>query len=157
MTDVIVGTDEGYFVSQKWMYLAEMIKDYNHNLELRWVPPANRGPEDRQKPYVVTSRDTNGRDYIVMYASELDQPEEIMTKIFHSDMKNGNVLDKVEARNRAHKLFELRNREEELAEQAELARWLVETKKTRPTFRDKNGDLVTVDEQLNRVDRKKHL
>lgn len=157
MDDIIVATESGRFVSQKWMFLAEMLQDYNPNLELRWIPTELRAPEDRDKSYMVVSKDRAGKEYVVLYASELDQPEEIMTRIINSDMKHGNVLDRMEVRNNVHKLFQLRQQEEELAEKEDFSRWLVETKKTNPTFRDKDGSLVKLDSQLNRVQRKKHL
>lgn len=157
MHDVILATEEGRFVSQKWMFLAEMLQDYNPSLELRWIPPEKRGVEDRDKPYMVVHKDKQGQYYTVLYASELDSPEEIMTRIINSDMKHGNVLDRMEVRNQVAKLFQLRQREEELAEQEELARWLVSTKKTNPTYRDKDGSLVKLDSQLNRVQHRKHL
>lgn len=155
--DIIVATQEGQFVSQKWMFLAELLQDYNPNLELRWIPPELRQAEDREQSYMVAHKDRQGKYYTVLYASESDQPEEIMTRIMHSDMKHGDVLDRMEIRNNVRKLFELRKREEELAEQEEFAAWLVKTNKTNPTFRDKSGELVKLDSQLNRVKRKTHL
>lgn len=158
MDDIIVATEEGRFVSQKWMFLAEMLQDYNPSLELRWIPTEKRAIEDRDKPYMVVHKDKQGRNYIVLYASELDQPEEVMTRIIQSDMKHGNVLDRMEIRNNVQKLFDMRKKEEELAEQEEFATWLVKTNKVNPTFRDKHtGELVKLDSQLNRVNRKKHL
>lgn len=154
MDDLIVATEEGRFVSQKWMFLAEMLQDYNPSLELRWIPTEKRAPGETDKPYMVVHQDRQGQSYIVLYASELDQPEEVMTRIIHADMKHGNVLDRMEVRNNVNKLFEMRKREEELAEQEEFAAWLVKTNKSNPTFRDKSGDLVKLDSQLNRVKRK---
>lgn len=157
MEDKLIATSEGdRFVSQKWMFLAEMLQDYNPSLELRWIPIEKREAEDRDKPYVVVSKDKQGKSYIVLYASELDQPEEIMTRVINSDMKHGNVLERMEVRNNVNKLFEMRAKEEELAEQEEFATWLVKTNKVNPTFRDKNGDLVKLDSQLNRVKRKSY-
>lgn len=157
MSDIMVATEDR-FVSQKWMFLAEMIQDYNPSLELRWIPPDKRSNQDRDKPYMVVHQDKHGKDYVVLYASELDQPEEVLERIFLSDMKNGNVLTRMEARNSAKKLFEMREKEEQLAEQEEFTRWLVETNKVNPTYRDKNsGELIKLDSQLNRVERKKHL
>lgn len=155
--DIIVATEEGRFVSQKWMFLAEMLQDYNPSLELRWIPPEKREAEDRDKPYMVVHQDRQGRNYIVLYASETDQPEDVMTRIIQADMKHGNVLDRMEIRNNVQRLFELRKREEELAEQEEFAAWLVKTNKANPTFRDKSGELVKLDSQLNRVQRKTHI
>lgn len=157
MSDVIIATESGHFVSQKWMFLAEMLQDYNHNLELRWIPTSERNPEDRDKPYVIVSKDKQGRDYIVMFASELDQPEEVMAKVFQADMKHGDVLSRMEARNTANKLFEYRKQEEELEEKRELSEWLIKTNKMNPTFRSTDGELIKLDGQLNRVNRKTHL
>ena len=155
--DSIVATEEGVFVSSKWLYLSEMLKDYNSQLELKWIPPKARAPEDRLRCYVITHRDNQNKEYVVMYASELDQPEDIMGRVFANDMKHGNVQDRMDARNRAHKLFELRAKEEELLAKEDLAAWLVSTKKTNPTFRDESGEIVKLDQQLNRVSRKTHL
>jgi len=106
---------------------------------------------------MVVHQDRQGRNYIVLYASETDQPEDVMTRIIQADMKHGNVLDRMEIRNNVQRLFELRKREEELAEQEEFAAWLVKTNKANPTFRDKSGELVKLDSQLNRVQRKTHI
>lgn len=156
-SDRVLATEEGRFVSEKWMFLAEMIRDYNPTLELRWIPPEKRSSEDRDKPYMVAHTDKQGQSYIVLLASELDQPEEIMTRIINSDMKHGNVMDRMEVRNNVNRLFELRKKEEELAEQEDFARWLTETKLSNPQYRNKEGELIKLDSQLNRVNRRKHL
>lgn len=155
--DPVIPTQEGIFVSSKWLHLSEMLKDYNPQLELKWIPPQNRAPEDRLRCYVITHRDSNNKEYVVMYASELDQPEDIMGRVFANDMKHGDVQARMDARNTAHKLFQMKAQEEELAEKEELSAWLVQTNKTNPTFRDKSGELVKLDGQLNRVSRKTHL
>lgn len=155
--DRIVATEEGYFVSEKWMFLAEMLQDYNPGLELRWIPPDKRTEEDRDKPYMVVHKDRQGKEYIVLYASELDSPEEVMARIFNADMAKGDVLKRMEARNKARELFRLRALEERLAEEEDFAAWLLKTTKSNPTFRDKRtGELVKLDSQLNRVQHRKH-
>ena len=156
-SDPVIPTEEGIFVSQKWMHLSEMLKDYNPQLELKWIPPNLRDPEDRLRCYVITHRDINGKEYVVLYASELDLPEDIMGRVFANDMKHGDVQARMDARNTAAKLFEMKAKEEELAEKEELAAWLVQTKRTNPTFRDKDGELVKLDSQLNRVEHKRHM
>lgn len=153
----ILSAEGNTYVDQKWSYLAEMIGDYNPLLELRWIPTDKRSPQDRSKPYIVVHTDKDNKEYIVLYASDLDTPEEIMTRLINSDMKHGNVQTRMDTRNRVNKLFELRAKEEQLAQEEDLARWLVETKKMNPTFRNKDGELIKLDSQLNRVERKKVL
>lgn len=154
---VILSAEGNTYVDQKWSYLAEMIGDYNPMLELRWIPVDKRSPEDRSKPYIVVHTGKDNREYIVLYASELDTPEEIMTRLINSDMKHGNVQTRMDTRNRVNKLFELRAQEEQLAQEEDLVRWLTETTKVNPTFRNKDGELIKLDSQLNRVERKKVL
>lgn len=152
---VILSAEGNTFVDQKWMYLAEMISDYNPKLELRWIPTDKRSPEDRNKPYIVVHTDKDNKEYIVLYASDLDTPEEIMTRLLNADMKHGDVYQRMQTRNAVNKLFELRYQEEQLAQEEDLARWLTETKLVNPTFRNKDGELIKLDSQLNRVERKK--
>jgi hypothetical protein len=152
---VILSAEGNTYVDQKWSYLAEMIQDYNPGLELRWIPPDKRSPQDRSKPYIVVHTGKDNKEYIVLYASDLDTPEEIMTRLINSDMKHGNVQTRMDTRNTVNKLFELRAQEEQLAQQEDLALWLTETKKVNPTFRNKEGELIKLDSQLNRVQHKK--
>jgi hypothetical protein len=152
---VILSAEGNTFVDQKWSYLAEMISDYNSSLELRWIPTDKRSPQDRSKPYIVVHTDKDNKEYIVLYASDLDTPEEIMTRLISSDMKHGNVMSRMDIRNNVQKLFEMRAKEDELAQQEDLARWLTETTKTNPTFRNDEGELIKLDSQLNRVQHKK--
>ena len=154
---VILSAEGNTYVDQKWSYLAEMIGDYNPLLELRWIPTDKRSPQDQNSPYIVVHTDKDNKEYIVLYASDLDTPEDIMTRLFNNDMKHGNVQTRMDTRNRVNKLFEMRAKEDELAQQEDLARWLTETKKVNPTYRNKDGELIKLDSQLNRVERKKVL
>lgn len=151
---VILSAEGNTYVDQKWSYLAEMISDYNSSLELRWIPTDKRSPQDRSKPYIVVHTDKDNKEYIVLYASDLDTPEDVMTRVINSDMKHGNVMSRMEVRNNVNKLFEMRAKEEQLAQEEDLARWLIATKKTNPTYRNSDGELIRLDSQLNRVEKK---
>lgn len=110
-------TDVSGWISEKFSILAEIVQDYDPDLELRWIPPANRTRDDK-KPYVVVDTRNNKP---VQYAGELDIPEDILAKIIEGDNRNGSVLIKLEAQERAHKLFVMKewlNKMEEAAEEA---------------------------------------
>lgn len=112
-------TDVNEWISEKFSILAEVVQDYDPALELRWIPPANRTRDDK-KPYVVVDTNTNTP---VQYASDLDIPEDILAKIIEGDNKNGSILRKLEAQERAHQLFVMKewlNKMDEAAEQAEF-------------------------------------
>lgn len=98
------------WISAEFTRLAEIIRDYSYSnncdLELRWIPPEHRSdPEDKKKPYCIWDND---RKHVVMFASELDNPVDILAKLFNIDNKNGNVLDKMLAHNKAIEAMRLK-------------------------------------------------
>lgn len=146
----LVATEEGYFVDQRWAYLAQIIEDYNPQLELRWIPPNLRTVEDGA-PYVVVHRQRDGLEYAVLYASELDSPQDVLERIFNADMKHGNVMDRMRNRNTAAQLFQMQAKiDAEMAKQ-DLAAWMINDrdKKNWKTYKKANGDLVKLDDRLN--------
>lgn len=111
-----IPTETGIWVSEHYERLARVVQDYDPQFELRWIPVAARiDPDDRKKPYVIWDLVTNTP---VFYASELDTPEDILTRLFIGDNSKGNVLDKIEAHNAAimamNMLEDLDRREEKM-------------------------------------------
>lgn len=158
--DHLIATDSGHFVSQKWKHLGEMIDDYadvNFTfLELRWIPPAARTSEDGP-PYVVVGKQRDGMEYAVMYAWEHDDPVDVMARIFFSHNKHGDVVDRMEARNKAAKLFEMRKLEDEMAAKEDLAKWMLQSNKNSKTYRNKEGELIRLDSDLNHYRTRKSM
>lgn len=120
---VFIPASDGTWVDENYERLARVIKDYDDLLELRYIPPQNRTREDK-KPYVIVDTRTNTA---VLYASELDTPQEILVKLFDSDNMRGNVLDRLESRERAYKIFELAKKKDALEEAEEQARFLLDS------------------------------
>lgn len=111
--------DAGQWISEKFSTLAEIVKEYDPYLELRWIPTDKRTREDK-KPYVIVDTRTN---YPVTYASELDIPEQILARVIEGDNKQNNVIKRLEAQDVANKLFAMKeflNKMEEAAEEAEF-------------------------------------
>jgi hypothetical protein len=120
---VFIPVDDGRWVDENYERLARIVKDYDEMLELRWIPPENRTRDDK-KPYIVVDTRTNTP---VIYASELDTPEEILAKIFDSDNKHGNVLDRIEARENAAKIFRLKEKQDILEEIEDKVKFLIDS------------------------------
>jgi hypothetical protein len=143
---------EDVFVGQKWLDLSEILRDYNPQLELKWIPPDKREPEDRDKPYAVVHRDMFGKEYVVTYGSELENPEEVLTRVFYNDMKHGNVQDRLNARNTAHKAMELYRQAEEMEEAKDLSKFMMGSPKNWIKIRDKStGELRSYDSNRNNL------
>lgn len=117
---VFIPTDSGEWVSEEFERLARVIKEYDPALELRWIPPAKRTSDDK-KPYVVI--DTRS-DYIVCYATELDTPVDILSRLFNADNLKGNVLTKIESQEAAIRALELKARMDMYDELADKANFL---------------------------------
>lgn len=125
--DPAVPTDSGEWVSENFERLARVVEDYDAQFELRWIPPNRRETQDeRSKPYVVWDKYTNTP---VFFASELDTPEDILTRLFNSDNKHGNVLERMDARNAAVQALQMKAEMDKREEKQELVQHLIGTKK----------------------------
>lgn len=123
MPQVYIPTDDGQWVNADFERLARNIQEYDPALELRWIPPANRTREDK-KPYCIVDTRT---ETIVLHASELDTPAEILTRLYLADDKNGNVLDRIEAHNLAQRNLQMQEWNDQREEMMDQAKFLLFT------------------------------
>lgn len=143
--DTYTPTDDGHWVSEKYMRLAEIVHDYDPQFELRWIPPEHRtDPQDITKCYVIWDIVTNNP---VLYAGELDTPEHVLGRLFDADNKHGNVLERIDAHNAAIEAFKLKEEMDIREEQREKVAWLMGTKKNFINM----GKGRVVDDQLRRI------
>lgn len=148
---MIIATDDGQWVSEKYERLARILQDYSPTLELRWIPTDKRTREDK-KPYQVINRESNGQETIVCHASELDSPEDILTMVFNADNQHGSVLDRIEARNNAHQMFLLKERQDQLEDALDQAEFLFKTPLHYLRMgRDEDGKLIRMDDTRRRI------
>lgn len=145
-----VVTDDGTWVNEHYHRLAEIIKDYDPNLELQWIPPGQRDTDEEKKaPYRII--DVRG-NYVVMYASERDSAQEILARLWGADNKNGNVLDRMEIRNAAIEAFQLKEKMDEEGTKREFVEWLIGTKQNYIKTRNPvTGEKMKLDDQLRRL------
>lgn len=115
--EVFLPADDGSWVSEKYERLARVVQEYDPTLELRYIPPALRTRDDK-KPYCVVDTRTNTA---VLFASELDTPEQILARLFGSDNAKHNVLDRLEAEDAALKALQYREWMDKMEEAAEEA------------------------------------
>lgn len=87
------------WVSAEFARLAQVIYDYDQYLEFQMVPVAEQVKlVDKSKVFRIVDTRNNK---IVLYADSLSNPEEILTRLFCMDQKNGDVLAQLDARNAA--------------------------------------------------------
>jgi len=121
--------EHGEFLPSKAAHLAEVLRDYNPYLELRFIPSAQRDDTDTH-PFAIWDnspwRSRGGEGYPVRHLTEreMDDPQAILKWLFEGDLsKRG--LSEIQARVKAEQfaadiLREKRNAEI-AAERQELA------------------------------------
>lgn len=113
----------GSFVHAKHQRIAEIIHDYNPDLELAWIPPAQRTVEDT-KPFMVIHNQADGKRYPVFSLSEDELDERVLARLFFSDMRKhrpNDVMTAIEAAEAAEAIYRAKEHEDEMAEARDLA------------------------------------
>lgn len=153
MSDPAVYSEEaGAFVSSKIQRLAEILKDFDPTLELRWIPPALRSGEDTL-PYAVFHNPLVGQPYTVFYFSEQDDPADVLARVFTGDSARGDILSKIEAKEAAQKAFQYKEYLDEMEEAADQMHFLMTSRsKNYVNWKDlRTGKVVKLDSSRRRV------
>jgi len=86
-------------ITERHHRVDELLKGYDPDLELMFIPPESRGPLD-VKPWAVICRPRNGSaPYYVCYADDAD--ERLLARVIMADNSRQNVLKEMEAMNLA--------------------------------------------------------
>lgn len=119
---------DGHFVSQKQVRINEILKDYDPNLELQWIPPNDRHEGD--KAFRVIHRPLGKPAYLVCTADECD--ERLLAEVFHSDSRNrsGDFLSWLDDYNSAIKIYNAKVAEEKRQEAHEFAAAVIRNNKS---------------------------
>lgn len=133
---IYVPAHDGSWVDENFARLAEIVKEYDAWLELRWIPPDKRLGEDRN-PYAIWDTRTNTP---VFFANQVDSPVDILARLLSADNKYGSVLNRLEAANLAQERFNRKIREDVLAEAREEVAFLVGSPKNYIKHRGKKLD-----------------
>jgi hypothetical protein len=121
--------------------LAEIIRDYNSTLELRWIPKKMRtDPGDDVQPFVIVQNFPNGGEALVMYLTEQEvaNPPGVLARLFNSDNSKhgkGGVLARVENSERARRIWEKKQEAEKVAEKMDF--WKSIWQSSKHTYRHK--------------------
>lgn len=156
LKDSAVLSEQGYFVSEKMMRLGEIIQDYDQNLFLEWIPTDKRVQTDNAAPYRVVHYPPNLPAYVVLFAHESDNPEDILARIFASDNTRGNPIVTMDTRNAASEAFRLKKHAEELEEAADKFHFLLSPSRSKNYVTDvdaKTGEKIKFDAHRFRMAR----
>lgn len=129
LANLPVPHDDGSFISEKVSRIAEVIRDYDANIDVRWVRPADR--RDGEPAFAIVHAAPGQLEYVIFYVQdEADFDGRILERLYQNDAaKHGNILSEVDARNAAVKAIQSNLHKERLEEAKDLAYHILKSPK----------------------------
>lgn len=118
--------ENGHFVSDNQRRVADVLRDYDPNLQLQWIPPGQRH-ETKDYAFRVVDVRPGRPPYVVCFANDCD--ERLLARVFQADNTKGNVLNYLDAHNAALEAIRLKKRMEASAEMNEMAYSILHSRK----------------------------
>jgi len=128
MSGLHILTDQGA-LSQKHMRVAEIIKDYDDDLELAYIPRQERTAFDAQPFAIVHVNPVNGYRYVVMTCKEEEVDERLIAKLFMANMDSNDILGRLEVEEAARQLVEFKTKIEQMEERKEFRDAVIKSRK----------------------------
>lgn len=98
--DLPVVHDNGMFISAKISRIVELIREYDNNLDVKYIPPHMRRPDEAA--FMITERLRDGREVVAFYVqSECDFDEDVLAKVYEADNAKHDVQSVMESKNKA--------------------------------------------------------
>ncbi len=121
LANLPVPHEDGSFVSERVSRLVEIIREYDRNVDVRWVPPSQRAADD--PAFALVTKDTAGREYVIFYIQDESKFDAgVLERLYQMDAnKHGNILTKIETENMAVKAIQEKLYKERLEEAHDLA------------------------------------
>lgn len=138
---------DGQLVSNKVQNLILAIKDYEPELDVKWVPPAAR--EEGQAAYAIVHNHPQYGSYVLFYVMNDDEfDERVLLKIIANDQRNGSATySEFEAWEKSQELIKKQEWLDKMEEAADIAKSVFKTHLNKYTFRDPHtGRLNTIRE-----------
>lgn len=117
------------WVSAEFQNLAEVLSDYDPYLALEMVPMSEWDKLiDKSKIFRVVDTRNNK---VVLYASSVASPQEILARVWGMDQLKNNVVAQVDLQEKAERALEMRKWIDQREAEKDLAAFIVKNKKSR--------------------------
>lgn len=131
MSAYIFDKESGHMLSAEHLRIAEILHDYNPQLDLVWIPPEARLPEDKDLFYAVRCTPSDGRKpYIVFQLRESEIDHRVLERVFESDTSKNDVLSTLERREAALRLVEMKRQMDEAEERRAFVKSVFSSRKS---------------------------
>jgi hypothetical protein len=117
---MLTPTEQGYWVDERHARIAELVKEYNPNLDLVWIPPENRIKNSNEAPYAVRHTTPDGKSYIVFHIQQGELDHRVLAKIYAGDTTKHDVLEELEMEEKAKEIIRLKELEDAAADRRDF-------------------------------------
>lgn len=113
--DLPTAHNDGHFISAKVSRIVELIREYDHRLDVKWIPPNLRSPAD--PAFAITERLRDGSEVVAFYIQSEEQfNEDVLARIYAGDNAKHDVQSILNAKNAAvQRVQNARHQEERYA------------------------------------------
>jgi hypothetical protein len=119
---------DGSFISANVSRVVELIREYDPNLMVKWIPPTMRRPDE--PAFMISERLRDGREVVAFYVqSEADFNEGVLARIYEGDNSRHDVQARVAAQNAAVLAVREARAQDEREQFADLVHSMVNSKK----------------------------
>lgn len=114
--------DNAGTLAQTHERVARLLKDYNPELDLQYIPEKDRTPFD--KPFRVVHHSSRG-DYVIGYFAEKDVNHNLVAHVFKHDRRNTDILKDLEAEEAAKQALLMKEQMDKMDEAREMAQTII--------------------------------
>jgi len=130
LVDLPIPLGDGHWVNAKVARCVELIKEYDSKLDVVWIPPEKREPDE--DAFIIVELTPKGPQPIFSVKSEEFMDERLLEQIYRYDAaKHNNVLSEMDARNKAKRDMIRKKHQEELMAAHDLAQHILKSPKIR--------------------------
>jgi hypothetical protein len=136
---------DGHLVERDALKIAEALKRYDENLEILCIDPS-AGPNINEAPFLICERCSDGQLRRVFEAWQLD--DRILQRVYSADQRRFDTLEQINRTNAEVERANLRRYQEQREESKDLVAHIAASRKSDYSFKDRNGEHVTIREDL---------
>jgi len=126
--DLPTAHDDGHFISARVSRITELIREYDHRLDVKWIPLERRSPTD--PAFAITERLEDGREVVAFYIESEDSfNEDVLARVYEGDNTKHDVQARVDAQNKAAKAVQDARHREEREQYYSLLGSMIKSKK----------------------------
>lgn len=134
---------DGHFVSQKQVRINEILRDYDPNLQLQWIPEGQRSESDMA--FRVVCFPPGRSPYAVCFAKEAD--ERLLANVFRADQDRSGArsLSWLENYERARDLVKAKEQFDQRQEDHEIAAAVWRNNKSHFRIKGRDGEMIDLE------------